>query len=141
MNCLPFEFLFQISNLEPQKIYLNKGERWAKKIVLALVLWIVVKEVLCSCNPLVSFNLWLLNCHTQLASSGCQDFERRRWVCLIFDLTLLSLVFVSSHEYFIFLDTAFFMRKIVEKETCKKKVRISEELLDRKISETQNNLI
>ena len=92
-----------------------------QKPVLMFVLWIFVKKILWSHNPLASFCLRLLKFYTQLAPSGCKDFDQRRWVCLIFVLTLWISAGVSLYKYLLVLDSKFLIQIIVEKTTTKTK--------------------
>ena len=49
------KFSFPILILEPQIYIQTKVIDSQQKTVLSIFLWSVVKEILCSCNPLVSF--------------------------------------------------------------------------------------
>ena len=91
---------------------------WSTKViykqqnpVLMIVLFCFVKEIFCTCNPIVSICLRLLNYCTQLMLSGRQYIARIRWVCWICDLTSWILKGVSSYEYLLVLDMLFIIQK------------------------------
>ena len=77
------------------------------------VLFCVVKDILCTRNPLVLIFLRILKCCIQLALSGHQDIEQRRWVFLICDFTLWFLTGVSSYKYLLFINLAFLIQNSI----------------------------
>ena len=89
-------FVGQFWNLKSY-IETNVGDR-QHKTVLVVVLLIVVKEILCTGNLLVSIFLQFMSYRTQLVVFGCQDCEQTCWVCLIFDLIEWILTCMSPHE-------------------------------------------
>ena len=113
----------------------NKGEIQAWKRVLVFVLFFIVKDIFCTRNLLDSIFLRLLNCCTQSALSGRQDFERRCWVCYICDIYSWILTGVSFHEYLLVLYLDFIIQKMVKLEITPKEVIKSEELWFRRHSE------